>query len=1784
MTVGTLPAINWVNTSSTSCWGSDLFLINTAASHPDADVDHIAYTNPHPWASNVLYSKFVSSTSAWNAASPLTLSSPYALNDEYSPMTIIAGAAVYDPTWNVSWWFGGNGFVATVETPSISWVNHATNTIRYDAGSWQGATPAYSAAVLLESRSLIVWSNGARVYYTPRSNHQFGPVGFSSSLVEYVDIPGVSVFSIISIEEQDVILLGCSFGLLVQVDLTSWTISGTYRLASTDTSAASAQAWISWLQLDPSNTDVIWWQANFVTSQTIGRLLVATKNSYTAHYTTPPTNGLNPNSGRYYSGRNIIFNGDSLYTPGSSWMRYVGNSGPIFSYPFTASANDGNTYAALTPWFTRAITHNCSALTTCSECRLDSAYCGWCSLSQTCADSSSGCSVAGDSWSKSYDCPLSTSSNPTTVPPEGGINVTLSGVSMKAGLTCEWKQATGSTSRVNSTGATTASVDCIVPASDPAIASYSTASASVEVQLKANGTDWGDAYTLTYVQCRAYNTCTECIAAGSGCGWCLGTNLCSHQTLCASENSWAFACPSIDSISPATISGVGGETITITGSNLFTGSSARYALQINSISAVPVSFGSSSSAPSAKRTILEVTASLDTNTLTAVVPSLSSTTGAVTLTLLKVPDNTVVASNTSALNVYDCAAHTTCASCFATGSRCNWCTNNNTCADSSVVRTCSANSGACPVLRSASPALTFLNDAVSTITLTGSNLGQLPLANLQCVFQPVASGSTVITSVSQVTATSASCPSINTPVGVYSLSLGYGSVPWTNTTSYEVYDCTANPCSSCLATGKESKCSWCNDIAGGQVGCIAFGGSCSGTGTTFTTLTQCPFISTVAPSDVSTGTGATLTLTGQFSTLGDGTPNCAFRAPGSSTATNVATSAVSTTSVTCSANTFTQAGNWTVEVELSGNAYTAPSNFSVFNCASYTSCFACASASQCGWTTAGGCVSRTSSTINTISGCPRMTSVTPNVGLKSGGDSVVVVGGPFTEGTSLYTCYFGTGSITNSTSSTSTFVTCPTPSVSQPIATTISIRLVDASTPATISAALTFSFVDCPVFTSSQCSDACVSFPDANGQVLEGCGFCTGSGLCTAQGRCASLWVPECFDPLDVVPSFALLDGEDTLTLTVEQPPVMPLNQSIVASDLTCTFGSTTTSAALLSSDVNAVVSCKAPAMSSAQTVAFSVNYRSAGLTSTLGYTFADCTTATSCSTCLAMRPCGWCMDTQTCTTSTRCPLGNYTSSTCPDVFSLVPSQGSLDGGTTVSLIGILFIPNPLLQVRWGSDILTPRFVDNTTLSITTPRHARAEKVSVSVWLNGTQYSASSVQFSFVTPSGLSRAGTIGLAVGLTLGLLLLLSVVIAIAIVLYRRKARGALIFNVREPDYSLVAFGAPGELNYRIPSDNYRLLELMLASHNFNFQVALAAVSPPTEEDIIAKSMLYVAQSQGISVGMINALVKGEIARCREENTIFRSNSVASKTFKFYSRVVGIHYLWKCMARVIYELEVLGNRANRDQKKEDSSSTSLLRMTMEVDMERYNDNNGSPHNDIDSEVNVLQLKLTCQKLFSVLVKNGVSDIPAEFRQIFVEIDSEIMRKFNSDMAVYKAIGGFFFLRFVCPSITAPHYYGLLDRPPNETTQRQLVLISKVIQSLANMQMPGRKEAYMESMSDFIEKNMGSVVKFYQDMREASRVNVGPQASMEVPDTVRLNALASIMEFTHTYRNKIEPEIANIPDDTERENLQRDFAQVIEQYPKPKKSANAETSMSGKSPRSSRKKRTTKPPTATSS
>ena len=149
------------------------------------------------------------------------------------------------------------------------------------------------------------------------------------------------------------------------------------------------------------------------------------------------------------------------------------------------------------------------------------------------------------------------------------------------------------------------------------------------------------------------------------------------------------------------------------------------------------------------------------------------------------------------------------------------------------------------------------------------------------------------------------------------------------------------------------------------------------------------------------------------------------------------------------------------------------------------------------------------------------------------------------------------------------------------------------------------------------------------------------------------------------------------------------------------------------------------------------------------------------------------------------------------------------------------------------------------------------------------------------------------------------------------------------------------------------------------------------------------------------------------------------------------------------------------------------------------------------DKDANALQLALTCQRIITVII-NAEGRVPGEFRRIFTRMQATIMSKFGSEEAVYKAVGGFLFLRFIGPSITVPHAYGLtqgthknnsmqcllipLAAPPNQRCQRQLVLIAKVLQHVANMATV-TKESFMLELTDFVNKNIPKVKGFYGEL-----------------------------------------------------------------------------------------------------
>jgi neurofibromin 1 len=371
-------------------------------------------------------------------------------------------------------------------------------------------------------------------------------------------------------------------------------------------------------------------------------------------------------------------------------------------------------------------------------------------------------------------------------------------------------------------------------------------------------------------------------------------------------------------------------------------------------------------------------------------------------------------------------------------------------------------------------------------------------------------------------------------------------------------------------------------------------------------------------------------------------------------------------------------------------------------------------------------------------------------------------------------------------------------------------------------------------------------------------------------------------------------------------------------------------------------------------------------------------------------------------------------------------------------------------------------------------------------------------------------------------------------------------------------VAFTKDLALQYKYSaSDDYKELEDILFSPDRTFLSCLVAITTATEFDMVAKSVMFLGHNRQIAADLVEYFAAKEILATQEENTLFRIDNMASKMFKFYSKIVGVNYLFQSLARVINELELVVSEKEHDVEK---GKASILDINMEVDPTRFQD-------DVDKDANLFQLSFTCQKIIQVIIANE-NKIPQEFRRLFTRMKFAILSRFNSNEAVYKALGGFLFLRFICPAITAPGVYGILEQNPSPKLQRQLVLVAKVIQNVANMSKV-TKESFMDELAVFRDKNIPKIKGFYDQILDVQKMERAQPNSkvITVPEEVRLNALCNLHAQIANNCNKLQQSFNGL-DPEQQEKMNQALQRVNEKYGKAPKKINGEDPSQPKSAR----------------
>lgn len=430
-----------------------------------------------------------------------------------------------------------------------------------------------------------------------------------------------------------------------------------------------------------------------------------------------------------------------------------------------------------------------------------------------------------------------------------------------------------------------------------------------------------------------------------------------------------------------------------------------------------------------------------------------------------------------------------------------------------------------------------------------------------------------------------------------------------------------------------------------------------------------------------------------------------------------------------------------------------------------------------------------------------------------------------------------------------------------------------------------------------------------------------------------------------------------------------------------------------------------------------------------------------------------------------------------------------------------------------------------------------------------------------------------GIVGGVGGGLLLCLLLLLVIAVVLMATRRRRATAYRkLKQPDYEEVAFGdVKGDVTLpKKQAEGYRQLEQLLANPDHRLALAICEVASIGERDAMYRALLRVLAGQFQAYNLIARTIKLEVASADEEGTLFRSNSAAAKLFTLYMRMIGLKYLFHVLVlsvRSLHDNAVDTNAASRNNQGAPSASSSSSRIfghTYRIDRDDADGEESSAVSmDIlgassmeldpqkldeasDLDINTLELWLTAQKMFKLIMQSE-KILPQELRLLIRRIHDDVAEKF-SDEAVFRAMGGFFFLRLICPALLAPQLHGLLDEPPHPMAQRQLILVTKVLQNLANDTLPGAKEAYMERLNAFIVSNKPALGRFYDQI--VDHPDHGKLTDLTVPARVRNDALIKLRAFLEANLAGVEARLRDQGDDDEGDDVVQELRDILDKEP----------------------------------
>ncbi|KJH40818.1 GTPase-activator protein [Dictyocaulus viviparus] len=257
---------------------------------------------------------------------------------------------------------------------------------------------------------------------------------------------------------------------------------------------------------------------------------------------------------------------------------------------------------------------------------------------------------------------------------------------------------------------------------------------------------------------------------------------------------------------------------------------------------------------------------------------------------------------------------------------------------------------------------------------------------------------------------------------------------------------------------------------------------------------------------------------------------------------------------------------------------------------------------------------------------------------------------------------------------------------------------------------------------------------------------------------------------------------------------------------------------------------------------------------------------------------------------------------------------------------------------------------------------------------------------------------------------------------------------------------------------------------------------LSVRAKEDL-ATALVRVLHKQKLVNNFLCELIMSEVDSLDNDHLMFRGNSLATKAMEAYMKLIADDYLQSVLGDFVQNVLASNESCEVDPLKLNGTSTSTLEK---------------------NRVHLTRLvELAWEKIIT-----STSSFPVELRMVFGSLRDRLESQGRNSLAD-TLISSSIFLRYLCPAILSPSLFNLVTEYPNGVMARNLTLIAKTLQNLANFTKFGGKEHYMEFMNGFVEREWHRMKDFLR------RISSGP--SIRPPTEVIID-MGKDLSLLNTY------------------------------------------------------------------